>query len=79
MVRTQISMTEQQAAGLAKLAAIRKRSQAALLRDALDILLSGNERCSRAEKARDAIGRQGSKHSDTAERHDDVLDGAYGK
>ena len=77
MVRTQISMTGEQASGLAKLAATRKRSQAALLREALDSLLSSSERSARAERARDAIGRHGSKHPDTAKRHDEVLEEAY--
>lgn len=70
MVRTQISMTEEQAEGLRRLAALRQRSQAALLRDALDSLLAGNAHQRRTARARQAIGAFRSGHHDTSEHHD---------
>jgi predicted transcriptional regulator len=77
MIRTQISMTEDQAARLRRLAAVRQRSQAALLRDALDQLLGNDDRQRRIDRAKAAIGRFSSGTSDTATRHDDVLEDAY--
>jgi Arc/MetJ-type ribon-helix-helix transcriptional regulator len=72
MVRTQISMTEEQADGLRRLAASRKTSQAALLREALDALLAGDDRALRAARAASAIGRYRSGHHDTSADHDDI-------
>lgn len=77
MVRTQISMTEEQAEGLRRLAASRRRSQAALLRDALDELLAGSDRARRLDAAREVIGKYESEHEDTAEAHDAALDEAF--
>lgn len=57
MVRTQISLTEEQAEGLRRLAALRRRSQAALMREAVDQLLSaGDEEQHRIERARAVVG-----------------------
>lgn len=78
MIRTQISMTEEQAAALRRLAALRERSQAALLRDALDTLLEADARGARAERARAVIGAFRSGSRDTSEAHDAALDDAYG-
>jgi hypothetical protein len=72
MVRTQISMTEDQADALRRLAVSRKSSQAALLREALDLLLCGDDRASRARRAASVVGRYRSGHIDISERHDDV-------
>ena len=77
MIRTQISMTEEQAEGLRRLAAVRSRSQAALLRDALDALLEDDRRSRRMERARGAFGAFRSGHHDTSERHDAALDEAF--
>lgn len=77
LIRTQISMTEAQADALRRLAALRKRSQAALLRDALDTLLDADVRAARAERARSAIGGFRSGSRDTSEHHDDALDDAF--
>ena len=77
MIRTQISMTKQQAEGLRRLAAIRRRSQAALLRDALDALLADDQRSRRLAAARAAIGAFRSGTSDTSARHDDALADAF--
>ena len=77
MVRTQISMTEEQAEGLRSLAAKRRRSQAALLREALDELLAGNDRERRLDTARQVVGKYESAHENTAEEHDAALDEAF--
>jgi hypothetical protein len=77
MIRTQISMTDEQAKGLRRLAAIRRRSQAALLRDALDALLEDDQRSRRLAAARAAIGAFRSGTSDTSERHDEALAEAF--
>jgi hypothetical protein len=77
MVRTQISMTEQQAIALRRLAALRQRSQAALLRDALDAYVDDDERVRRLERARGAVGAFASGHANTSERHDEVLTEAF--
>lgn len=77
MIRTQLSMTEGQADALRRLSALRQRSQAALLRDALDTLLDANERAARAERAGEVIGAFRSGSSDTSEQHDEALDDAF--
>lgn len=77
MVRTQISLTEQQAEGLQRLAAARRRSQAALIREALDELLAREDRLVRIERARQAIGRYGSGRRHTAVEHDAALEEAF--
>lgn len=77
MIRTQISMTEEQAEGLRRLSAVRNRSQAALLRDALDSLLEDDARARRGERARASFGAFRSGRTDTSERHDEALDEAF--
>ena len=69
-------MTEEQAEGLRRLAALRNRSQAALLRDALDDLLEDDRRSRRTARAVAAFGSFRSGHHDTSERHDAALDEA---
>jgi hypothetical protein len=78
VIRTQISMTEEQAEGLRRLAAARRRSQAALLRDALDALLEADRRERRLERARRSIGAFSSGYSNTSEDHDEALVEAFG-
>ena len=73
MIRTQISMTEEQAEALRRLAAVRRRSQAALLRDALDELLEQDALARRVAMARDVVGAFRSGTRDTADEHDRVL------
>ncbi len=63
-------MTEEQADGLRRLAGLRRRSQAALIRDALDALLAEDARRRRAARARQAIGAFHSGRDDTSEHHD---------
>ena len=80
MIRTQISMTEEQAEALKRLAAIRQVSQAALLRDALDGLLGNEARLRRIERVRAVIGAyhsSGEPPSETAPGHDALLDDAF--
>lgn len=77
MIRTQISMTEEQAQALRRLAALRQRSQAALLREALDDLLGDDERTRGVERAREVIGAFRSGSTDTSEHHDEALDDAF--
>jgi hypothetical protein len=73
VIRTQISMTSEQADALRRLAAVRRRSQAALLRDALDELLREDLVARRAARARAVIGAFRSGLHDTADAHDEVL------
>jgi hypothetical protein len=77
VIRTQISMTEQQAEGLRRLAALRRRSQAAVLRDALDDILEQDHQVRRVAKARDAVGAFRSGRGDGSERHDEALVDAF--
>ena len=77
MIRTQISMTEEQAEALRRLAAVRRRSQAALLRDALDELLEQDALARRVAMARDVVGAFRSGTRDTAEEHDQVLAASF--
>ena len=66
-------MTAEQAEALRRLAAVRRRSQAALLRDALDALVETDEIGRRVARARAAVGAFRSGTTETAERHDEVL------
>lgn len=77
MRRTQISMTDEQAEALRRLSALRERSQAALLRDALDTLLDADARAARAERARRVVGSFRSGVKTTSEHHDEALDDAF--
>ena len=70
-------MTPDQAEALRRLAALRRRSQAALLREALDHLIDTDERTVRVAAARDVIGKFSSSGGNTAVDHDAVLDEAY--
>ncbi len=75
-------MTAEQADGLRKLAALRRRSQAALLRDALDELIGSDERRRRVDAARLTIGRFASSDGpdlpvNTATDHDAELEDAF--
>jgi hypothetical protein len=77
MIRTQISMTDDQAEALRRLANLRKVSQAALLRDALDELLGNEVRDRRIDRARAACGAFRSDLGDGADHdHAALLDDA---
>jgi len=75
VIRTQISLTNEQMEGLRRLAAQQGRSIASLLRDAVDQML-------RAETVRDralrAIGSHASGMADVGRRHDEYLSEIYG-
>ena len=77
MIRTQISITEEQAEGLRLLAKARNVSQASLMRQALEVLLAEDDLSQRVERARRPIGIYRSGHSSTAVRHDEALDDAF--
>lgn len=77
MIRTQISMTEEQADALRRLAAARGISQAAVMRDLLDELVERDIRSRRIESVRRSFGGFASGHSDTSVNHDEVLAEIY--
>jgi hypothetical protein len=73
MVRTQIQLTEEQAAQLRRLAVQQQRSMADLIREALEILLTRHDdsaRQDRMRRAARAFGRFRSGTGDLARRHD---------
>jgi hypothetical protein len=72
MIRTQIQLTEQQAASLKSLAAQQGVSMATLIRKGVDRILEENDRRARRERALEVIGRFPGP-ADLAERHDDYF------
>lgn len=79
MIRTQISLTEQQADRLRRLAAERRTSIAALIRDAVERVLEGEDATRRRERFMTGAGAVGSGRpgSDAATEHDAELDATY--
>jgi hypothetical protein len=77
MIRTQISMTESQAHRLRLLSSRSQRSQAALLRDALDTLLDVELRQRTIDRARRAAGAFSSAPGSVSVDHDAELDAAF--
>lgn len=79
MVRTQISLTAEQADGLNKLARERGVSMAALVRDAVDGVLESEQRDERWQRALAMVGKYRSKDraTDVAENHDKYLAEAF--
>jgi Arc/MetJ-type ribon-helix-helix transcriptional regulator len=79
MIRTQIQLTEEQAAGLKRLAAERGVSMAEVVREAVDEKLSGDQHEARWQRALGVIGkfRDREGKTDVAERHDDYLADAF--
>jgi hypothetical protein len=77
MIRTQISMTREQGEALRRVAAVRRISQAAVLRDALDVVVANEERTRRIDRARRALGSFSSGTTDTSVEHDAALDDAF--
>ena len=73
MVRTQISITEEQAERLRHLAATRNVSQSYLVRQAVEALLDRDELEQRLKRARRPLGAYRSGGSDAAVQHDEVL------
>ncbi len=70
-------MTDAQAEGLRRLAELRRRSQAALMRDALDDLIADGDRGRRIERARQAAGAFHSGSADTSVEHDAAVTEAF--
>jgi hypothetical protein len=79
MVRTQISLTSEQAEGLNRLARERGVSMAAVVRHAVDAVLEQESRAERWQRALAMIGKYRSKDgaTDVAENHDEYLAEAY--
>ena len=76
MLRTQIQLTEEQAARLKKIAGARNRSVAKLIREAVDEYLRADVVQSDDEKRRRALKAAGCASSglgDLAEKHDEYL------
>jgi hypothetical protein len=73
MVRTIIQLRETQAAALARAARRRGVSKAAVIREALDDLLTREGRDEAVERALAAAGSGASGVGDLGERHDDYL------
>jgi Arc/MetJ-type ribon-helix-helix transcriptional regulator len=79
MIRTQIQLTEEQAAKLKRLAGERDVSMAEVIREAVDRLPDRNDR---AERFARALAVAGTGHdidgkTDVAERHDEYLADIY--
>jgi hypothetical protein len=77
VIRRQISITEEQQRALRRLAAARRVSQAAVVRDALDEVRSRDARSRRVARARAAIGTYRSGSSELGVEHDAALDDAF--
>jgi hypothetical protein len=80
MVRTQIQLTEEQAAALKRVAAQENVSVAEIIRRSIDATLRSSPCPSQEERWRRAVSVSGlfhSGHTDIAERHDDYLAEAY--
>ncbi len=75
MIRTQISLTEDQMRRLRREARERRTSIAAVVRDAVERAIPDEDadRLARQRRAFELAGAYDSGHRDTAERHDDVL------
>jgi hypothetical protein len=82
MVRTQIQLTDQQAAGLKKQANEEGVSLAELVRRGVELYLRNHVRAPDEERRRRAlaiVGRFASKETDLSENHDKYLAEAYDK
>lgn len=82
MVRTQVQLTEEQAATLRAMSAERRIPIAELIRMSVDSFLSreaGLNRDRKLARARAAAGRFASRLSDVSQEHDKYLAEAYGQ
>lgn len=77
MLRTQISLTEEQHSRLRNLAAQKQTSMSALIREMVDQRLAHLSTGDPGERARLAIGAFRSGAGDIARNHDDYLDDAF--
>lgn len=78
MIRTQIQLTEEQAARLRRLADREGVSLAAVIRRAVDSLVDRADRDDATERALSAIGAGSSGLPDVGAEHDRYLDESYG-
>ncbi len=78
MIRTQIQLDEKQVAALHRLAAERRISMAALIREGVELLLSDRLRTQSWDVALKAIGKHRGKNGNVGEEHDRHLDEAFG-
>ena len=74
MQRVQVQFTQEQIDALAQRAAGSGRSVAAVVREAVDVLLAGDEQRRRIDRALASIGGFRSGLGDLAEEHDRYLD-----
>lgn len=82
MVRTQISLPEEQYEKLKKRAAGKGVSMSELVREGIDLVLSAPDGLSRDEmkkRALEMIGKYNSGLTDVSEKHDEYLAEAYHK
>ena len=77
MIRTQISLTQEQANHLRERSAALGLSQAAVVREALDSYFRNDGALLRARRARVPVGAYRSGRHSTADRHDEALDEAF--
>ncbi len=77
MVRTQIQLTGEQAAAVKRIAAQRGVSMAAVIRDAVDGILDGDERRARWERALSVVGSASGGGENVSEEHDRYLEEAF--
>jgi Arc/MetJ-type ribon-helix-helix transcriptional regulator len=79
VVRTQIQLTEEQAEALRRLAHERRLSMAALIREAVDRLLDGDDDRERWRRALSVVGKYRDKEgaTDLGVNHDKYLAEAY--
>jgi post-segregation antitoxin (ccd killing protein) len=75
VIRTQIQLTEEQLARVRKIAAARGISIAALIREAVDRSLAGDDRERRWELAMSVVGKYRDRDgaTDVSTRHDDYF------
>ena len=77
MIRTQISLTEEQAERLRAQSTTKGISQAEILRQALDAYFDQDDLIRRVELAREAIGVVSSGYTDLGVNHDEHLAEIY--
>ncbi|MGH9184402.1 MAG: ribbon-helix-helix protein, CopG family [Acidimicrobiales bacterium] len=79
MIRTQISLTDHQMEALRRVAARRRVSMAAVIRDAVDMVTDAEEWPERRKRALAAGGRFASDRADVSVHHDEYLAVAFGR
>lgn len=77
MIRTQVSLTNEQMAALKREARKRGVSIAAIVRKAVDTELGASDRDERIRRALEVMGKYESGHTDISENHDLYLDPDY--